>query len=52
MKAYIGIKYHEDYRNKVIIDKISSILKKMAMKQFALYVISIWNNKIDITLMT
>lgn len=28
MKAYIGIKYHEDYRNKIIVDKISSILEK------------------------
>ena len=27
MKAYIGIKYHEDYRNKAIVDKISSILE-------------------------
>lgn len=27
MKAYIGIKYHEDYRNKIIVDKISSILE-------------------------
>lgn len=28
MKAYIAIKYHEDYRNKSIVDKISSILEK------------------------
>ncbi len=27
-KAYIGIKYHEDYSNKIIIDKISSVLEK------------------------
>lgn len=27
MKAYIGIKYHEDYRNKEIVDKISFILE-------------------------
>lgn len=29
MKVYIGIKYHEDYRNKSIIDKLSSVLEKM-----------------------
>ena len=28
MKAYIGIKYHEDYNNKIIVNKISSILEK------------------------
>lgn len=28
MKAYIGIKFHEDYRNKEVIDKISSILEQ------------------------
>ena len=28
MKAYIGIKYYEDYRNKTIIDKISSALER------------------------
>lgn len=28
MKAYISIKYHEDYSNKTIVDKISSILEK------------------------
>lgn len=28
MKAYIGIKYHEDYRNKTIVDKISSTLEE------------------------
>lgn len=28
MKAYIGIKYHEDYRNKTIVDKISSMLEE------------------------
>ncbi|AFL99323.1 MULTISPECIES: nucleoside 2-deoxyribosyltransferase [Desulfitobacterium] len=27
MKAYIGIKYHHDCRNRVIIEKISSILE-------------------------
>lgn len=27
MKAYIGVKYHEDYRNKLVVDKISSILE-------------------------
>lgn len=27
MKAYIGIKYHEDYKNKAIVDKVSSILE-------------------------
>jgi nucleoside 2-deoxyribosyltransferase len=27
MKAYIGIKYHEDYSNKMIVDKISSVLE-------------------------
>jgi len=32
MKAYIGIKYHEDYRNKMIIDKISLILEKKGYK--------------------
>lgn len=32
MKAYIGIKYHEDYRNRTIIEKISSILEKMVTK--------------------
>jgi nucleoside 2-deoxyribosyltransferase len=29
MKVYIGIKYHEDYRNKSIVDKLSSALEKM-----------------------
>lgn len=28
MKAYIGIKYHKDFRNKIIIDKIASVLGK------------------------
>lgn len=28
MKAYIGIKYHEDYSNKIVIDEISSVLEK------------------------
>ncbi|MBU5425597.1 nucleoside 2-deoxyribosyltransferase [Tissierella pigra] len=28
MKAYIGIKYYEDYRNKEIINKISSALER------------------------
>lgn len=28
MKAYIGIKYYEDYRNKTIIDEISSALER------------------------
>lgn len=28
MKAYIGIKYHEDYNNKSVVDKISSNLEK------------------------
>lgn len=28
MKAYIGIKYHENYSNKSIVNKISSILEK------------------------
>lgn len=28
MRAYIGIKYHEDYSNKLIVDRISSILEK------------------------
>ncbi len=28
MKAYIGVKYHEDYRNKLVVDKISSILEE------------------------
>ncbi len=28
MKVYIGIKYHEDYINKIVVDKISSVLKK------------------------
>ena len=28
MKAYIGIKYHEDYRNKAVVDKISSVLER------------------------
>jgi len=27
MKAYIGIKYHENYSNRVIVDRISSILE-------------------------
>lgn len=29
MKAYIGIKYHKDYRNKSIIDSISDILERI-----------------------
>lgn len=29
MKVYIGIKYHEDYRNKSIVDRLSSVLEKM-----------------------
>ena len=28
MKAYIGIKYHEEFKNKEIVDEISSILEK------------------------
>jgi len=28
MKAYIGIKYHEDYSNKIVIDEISSVLEQ------------------------
>lgn len=28
MKAYIGIKYHENYSNRIIVDKISSILEE------------------------
>ncbi len=32
MKAYIGVKYHEDYRNKEIVDKISSTLEKTGYK--------------------
>ncbi|QUH21236.1 nucleoside 2-deoxyribosyltransferase [Alkaliphilus sp. B6464] len=28
MKAYIGIKYYEDYRNKIVIDELSSVLQK------------------------
>lgn len=28
MKAYIGIKYHEDYRNKAVVDKVSSVLEE------------------------
>ncbi len=28
LKAYIGVKYHEDYRNKLVVDKISSILEE------------------------
>lgn len=29
MKVYICIKYHEDYRNKIIVDKISSIFENI-----------------------
>ncbi len=29
MKIYVGIKYYDNYRNKEIIDKISSILENM-----------------------
>lgn len=29
MKAYIGIKYHKDYRNKEVIYKITSALEKI-----------------------
>lgn len=32
MEAYIGIKYHEDYRNKTTIDKISFILESKGYK--------------------
>ncbi|WP_313758309.1 hypothetical protein [Tissierella sp.] len=32
MKAYIGIKYHEDYRNEAILNKISSTLEKIGYK--------------------
>ncbi|MCC5910107.1 MAG: nucleoside 2-deoxyribosyltransferase [Clostridiaceae bacterium] len=28
MKAYIGIKYYEDYSNKMVVDKITSVLEK------------------------
>lgn len=28
MKAYIGIKYYKDYRNKIVIDELSSVLQK------------------------
>ncbi len=27
MKVYIGIKYHEDYKNKIIVNKIASVLE-------------------------
>lgn len=27
MKAYIGIKYHEDYKNKLIVNKIAYVLE-------------------------
>ncbi len=27
-RAYIGIKYNEDFRNKMIVDGISSVLQK------------------------
>jgi nucleoside 2-deoxyribosyltransferase len=27
MKVYIGIKYHEDYKNKLIVNKIASVLE-------------------------
>lgn len=32
MKAYIGIKYHEDYRNKLVVNKISSALERIGYK--------------------
>lgn len=32
MKAYIGIKYYEDYRNKIIIDRISSVIEKIGYR--------------------
>lgn len=32
MKAYIGIKYHEDYRNKLVINEISSALERIGYK--------------------
>ena len=34
MKVYIGIKYHEDYRNKSIVDRLSSVLEKMGRVRY------------------
>lgn len=44
MKAYIGIKYHEDYRNKDVIDKISSALEKNCYETSCI-VRYLYNNK-------
>lgn len=32
MKAYIGIKYHEDYRNEEVINRISLAIEKLGYK--------------------
>lgn len=32
LRAYIGIKYHENYNNKSVVDKISSVLEKKGYK--------------------
>lgn len=36
MKVYIGIKYYKDYRNKVIVDKISSIIENNGHETFCI----------------
>ena len=36
MRAYIAIKYHEDYRNKTTVDKISSILERKGYEIFCM----------------
>lgn len=36
MKAYIGIKYHEDFRNKELVNELSSILGKKGYESFCI----------------
>ncbi|NLY46073.1 MAG: nucleoside 2-deoxyribosyltransferase [Tissierella sp.] len=36
MKAYIGIKYYQDYRNKLIIEEISSVLESKGFETICL----------------
>ena len=36
MKAYIGIKYYQDYRNKLIIEEISSVLENKGFETICL----------------
>ncbi|HHX62378.1 MAG TPA: hypothetical protein GX707_16950 [Epulopiscium sp.] len=36
MKAYIGIKYHEDFRNKQVVNELSAVLGKNGYESFCI----------------